>query len=102
MQFPPKHNKIYVKHRAVLAYNLLFAETNLCGIAYQAQGASRCWMPCRSNSILSVMGLGYVAWKNVGYRQERSTFSFCPVLWHFWTAGARHICFKPPTSNDCS
>lgn len=35
MQFPPKHNKIYVKHRAVLAYNLLFAETSLCDVAYQ-------------------------------------------------------------------
>lgn len=53
-----------------------------------AQGASWCWMPCRSNSVLSVLGLGHVAWKNVGCRQERSTFSFCPVLWHFWTAGA--------------
>lgn len=35
MQFPPKHNKIYVKHRAVLAYNLPFAGTNICDIAYQ-------------------------------------------------------------------
>lgn len=34
-QFSPKHNKIYVKHRAVLAYNLLFAETSLCDGAYQ-------------------------------------------------------------------
>lgn len=34
-QFSPKHNKIYVKHRAVLAYNLLFAETILCDVAYQ-------------------------------------------------------------------
>lgn len=31
----PKHNKIYVKHRPVLAYNLLFAKTSLCDIAHQ-------------------------------------------------------------------
>lgn len=45
VQFPPKHNKIYVKHRAVLAYNLLFAETSLCDIAYQVllTSASSFW-----------------------------------------------------------
>lgn len=45
MQFPPKHNKMYVKHKAVLAYNLLFAETNLCDVAYQVllTAASSFW-----------------------------------------------------------
>lgn len=45
MQFPPKHNKIYVKLSVVLAYNLLFAETSLCDIAYQVllKPASSFW-----------------------------------------------------------
>lgn len=34
-QYSPRHNKIYVKHRAVLAYDSLFAETSLCDVAYQ-------------------------------------------------------------------
>lgn len=34
-QFSTKYNKIYVNHEAVLACILLFAETNLCDIAYQ-------------------------------------------------------------------
>jgi len=34
-KFSPKHYKIYVKHRAMLACNLLFAETSLCDVAHQ-------------------------------------------------------------------
>lgn len=29
MQFSPKHNKMYVKHRAVLVCDLLFTEASL-------------------------------------------------------------------------
>lgn len=36
MQFSLKHNKIYVKYRVVMVYNLLFTETSLCDISYTA------------------------------------------------------------------